>query len=1484
MKQPRLLAGNLVLLATSLFFGGGYGQNASPLIDVHPDQRELDTDLHVHPTASPSIYPMARYVKIMQNNTLEQLQMFEVQVFSNGSNVAVGMPTDQSSTLVDEFGVAHISSMAVDDDMVTFSSTDCSDPWWIVDLGCLMPIEYVDIFNRWCDDPSDGPGCLCQLSHATVQLLDEQQNVVDSENTGDTCGVTESIHFLTTDMPTASPNCPPTENPTLAPVTEEPTASPTDSPTVSPSLSPSFLPTTSPTFSPTFAVTDPPLLSCTYPMARYVKIEQTTLEQLQMFEVQVISSGVNVASGMPADQSSTLVDAYGVHLAANAVDNDLTTYSHTDCSDPWWIVDLGMLLPIERIHIFNRWCDDPSDGPGCLCKMTNATLLLFDETYAVSKMEMIGDTCGVEELVYNFCETEAPTLSPTFSPTLEVTDPSGLSCQSYPEARFVKIESTTMEQLQMFEVHVISSGTNIALGKPADQSSTLVDAYGAHVATNAADGDFLTYSHTDCSDPWWMIDLGAMYPIQTITIFNRWCDDPSDGPGCLCLMTNATLSLLDDADTVVEMEMIGDTCGIDELTYHFCNDAPTASPNCSPTENPTLAPVTDEPTASPTDSPTESPSLSPSVSPTDSPTVSPSDSPTVSPSLSPSFLPTTSPTFSPTFAVTDPPLLSCTYPMARYVKIEQTTLEQLQMFEVQVISSGVNVASGMPADQSSTLVDAYGVHLAANAVDNDLTTYSHTDCSDPWWIVDLGMLLPIERIHIFNRWCDDPSDGPGCLCKMTNATLLLFDETYAVSKMEMIGDTCGVEELVYNFCETEAPTLSPTFSPTLEVTDPSGLSCQSYPEARFVKIESTTMEQLQMFEVHVISSGTNIALGKPADQSSTLVDAYGAHVATNAADGDFLTYSHTDCSDPWWMIDLGAMYPIQTITIFNRWCDDPSDGPGCLCLMTNATLSLLDDADTVVEMEMIGDTCGIDELTYHFCNDAPTASPNCSPTENPTLAPVTDEPTVSPTDSPTESPSLSPSVSPTVSPTFSPTIEVTDPAGFVCTSFPMARYVKILQNTTEEQLKLFEVLVMSSGMNMALGQPTNQSSTLVDSIARLSSYAVDGDIATYSHTDCDDPWWIVDLGVLVPVERVTILNPCCDEHHHDDEADCLCHLSNATILLLDEHKSVIDTKPMGNTCGFDDLHYDFCEETTASPNCSPTSNPTQPPVTDAPVSTPGTVSPTKSPSQSPTTVSPTKSPTQSPVTASPTKGPTQSPTLPLATTSPTYSPTYDFIPDSFDNSQANPSPSSSPVVISVPSSMSLDNFVVPSTQEEYDAVVGVLEATLEQTIESLLTEGQNLSEISVTSIGGQTGVVRRRFLESTEVNYVMTLEENCTENCHSSASNLYDQVKTGLTDSVESGAFVSSLKNNAAANGNASSLANVAVQAPVFENYSIPTPSPTLKPTKSPTNPPTLRPTTAPTAHQANNLPAPTSPNSSGKMSGSVIFTILSAAALYLCI
>jgi hypothetical protein len=64
-------------------------------------------------------------------------------------------------------------------------------------------------------------------------------------------------------------------------------------------------------------------------------------------------------------------------------------------------------------------------------------------------------------------------------------------------------------------------GANIALGKPANQSSNHSD--GTHNAGKAVDGNLSTFSHTDNpgSDSWWKVNLEQSYSISRITIYNR---------------------------------------------------------------------------------------------------------------------------------------------------------------------------------------------------------------------------------------------------------------------------------------------------------------------------------------------------------------------------------------------------------------------------------------------------------------------------------------------------------------------------------------------------------------------------------------------------------------------------------------------------------------------------------------------------------------------------------------------------------------------------------------------------------------------------------------------------------------------------------------------------------------------------------------------------------------------------------------------------
>ena len=82
--------------------------------------------------------------------------------------------------------------------------------------------------------------------------------------------------------------------------------------------------------------------------------------------------------------------------------------------------------------------------------------------------------------------------------------------------------------------------------------------------------------------------------------------------------------------------------------------------------------------------------------------------------------------------------------------------------------------------------------------------------------------------------------------------------------------------------------------------------------------------------------------------------------------------------------------------------------------------------------------------------------------------------------------------------------------------------------------------------NLALFQPTTQST---DGYGRTGAQAVDGELATFSHTNLGDldPWWEVDLGGAMWVESVTLYNrlDCCRER-----------LYNLTVSLSDDAGAV----------------------------------------------------------------------------------------------------------------------------------------------------------------------------------------------------------------------------------------------------------------------------------------------------------------------------------------
>lgn len=121
----------------------------------------------------------------------------------------------------------------------------------------------------------------------------------------------------------------------------------------------------------------------------------------------------------------------------------------------------------------------------------------------------------------------------------------------------------------MFEVRVMSSGVNVSQGKEAWQSSTLRDR-SKFDASRAVDGNTGSFSHTgDDNVPWWEVDLGETLPIESITILNRWCRNSDDPFDCLCRLSHAAVTVMDENDNWVASKFLGDTCGVLEINIAF---------------------------------------------------------------------------------------------------------------------------------------------------------------------------------------------------------------------------------------------------------------------------------------------------------------------------------------------------------------------------------------------------------------------------------------------------------------------------------------------------------------------------------------------------------------------------------------------------------------------------------------------------------------------------------------------------------------------------------------------------------------------------------------------------------------------------------------------------------------------------------------------------------------------------------------------------
>jgi RHS repeat-associated protein len=222
---------------------------------------------------------------------------------------------------------------------------------------------------------------------------------------------------------------------------------------------------------------------------------------------------------------------------------------------------------------------------------------------------------------------------------------------------------------------------------------------------------------------------------------------------------------------------------------------------------------------------------------------------------------------------------------------------------------------------------------------------------------------------------------------------------------------------------------------------------------------------------------TNLALGKPATQSSVLFGGVASRATDGNTDGAWGggSVTHTDNqAQPWWQVDLGAVQQLQTVRVWNRTdC--------CSERLSNFYVLVSDAPFTSTDLNVTLSQAGVS--SYHVAG--PVAA------------------------------SAAVAVGRT------------------------GRYVRVQLAASADCLALAEVEALGQAVaaptNLAQGKPATQSSDLFGGVA---SRAVDGNTSglwsgnSVTHTDNQaQPWWQVDLGAVQSLQTVRLWNrtDCCSE-------------------------------------------------------------------------------------------------------------------------------------------------------------------------------------------------------------------------------------------------------------------------------------------------------------------------------------------------------------------
>jgi hypothetical protein len=221
------------------------------------------------------------------------------------------------------------------------------------------------------------------------------------------------------------------------------------------------------------------------PTIKRVKLQQTTGTWITIFELQIFDpTDQNIALSGTASASSAYTNA---DTASKAIDGNMQTIYHSKNAQegdpaPWLQIDLPASYEAHKIIIHNRGCGDEVKDQ-CLCRLSYANLLLYDESGAVVSSISTGDTCGIATLTYGPKDL-LPCCGSCLSSALdqEVSKTAMHYCDM--SMSLLLGSTTSLGSLRAIKDEVVSKGLDYLPGRCCFDKPTTQDAYfGVYVSS-----------------------------------------------------------------------------------------------------------------------------------------------------------------------------------------------------------------------------------------------------------------------------------------------------------------------------------------------------------------------------------------------------------------------------------------------------------------------------------------------------------------------------------------------------------------------------------------------------------------------------------------------------------------------------------------------------------------------------------------------------------------------------------------------------------------------------------------------------------------------------------------------------------------------------------------------------------------------------------------------------------------------------------------